>query len=168
MTRTQTNGQQATAKGPITVSNTTELRAALAAGHSDEEITVRTLDEAAIRAEGHAAGVAEEVTRGQALVAKAKDEATLAERTRIVGLNSIAVKGFEKEVQAAVESGATIEATAVDIAKASKARGTTMAANIADASEVVTHGGKGKQVTAGSQGEKPWGKITERFKKKTG
>lgn len=155
--------QNSANKGPISVRNTTELAAALNAGHTAEEITIESVDVEAIKAEAHAAGVAEGRGELDAATKKASTDATAAERARIVGLRDIAIAGFDKEIQAAVDSGATVEATAVAIAKAGKARGTSIAAIAGDSPGAVRHGGAGEQEPK-SQGS--WGKITGRMKKK--
>lgn len=158
----QASNAQRQAKGPIVVANTDELRTALTNGHTAEEITIAAVDIEAIRAEGHAAGVAE-ARAGQAeAVAKAATDATAAERKRITGLQAIAMKGFEKEVQAAIDKGDSVEATAVAIAQAGKTRGATVAAIAGDSPAAVRHGGAAQ----GEPEAKGWGKITARMKKK--
>ncbi len=153
---------QRQAKGPIVVASTDELRTALTNGHTAEEITIASVDTAAIRAEGHAAGVAEAKAGNAEAVAKASADATAAERKRITGLQAIAMKGFEKEVQAAIDKGDSVETTAVAIAQAGKTRGATVASIAGDSPAAVRHGG----AAPGEPQTKGWGKITGRMKKK--
>ena len=117
------------AKGPVTVSTTADLHAAGKAGHTFEEITIATPDTEPVRKEAHAAGLAEGRAAGAA-------EATTVERARIAAIQAIAQPGFEKEIAAAIESGATADATAGTILRATKDKGITLGAIVADASVV--------------------------------
>lgn len=152
--------------GPVTVSNTTALRAALDAGHTPEEITVLEVDIEKIKTEAVAAAQADwqakQTAAIEAATKEAREVAVKAERDRIVGLQAISMKGFEKEVAAAIESGATVEATAVQITKLARERGVTVDSLKAGAPAAVRHGGAAPETTA--EGSK-WGSITSRFKK---
>lgn len=169
---TRKTGEPA-AKGPITVRTQTELRAAIEAGHTAEEITLETPDLEKVGADAVAAArttwEAEQATAIEAAVkeatAKATAEATTAERNRIVGLRAIAVKGFENEIEAAIGSGATVEATAVAVTKAARERGVTVASLKAGAPAPVAHGGSASGEPA-AQGK--WGSITAHFKRGKG
>lgn len=160
------------AKGPITVRTTTELRAAIDAGHSAEEITLESVDVEKIKADAVAAAQLEWDAKkkteieaaAQAATDKATAAATKAERDRISGLQGIAMKGFEKEVQAAIDSGATVEATAVQITKLSKERGVSVTSLKAGAPGAVQHGGAAPE--GGADGGSKWGSIVSRFGKK--
>lgn len=158
------NTNRATPRGPITVTTTDQLHAALAAGHAPEEITITSVDVAAIKAEGHAAGVAEQTLKMDAAVAKATADATAAERARVSGLQAISMKGFEKEIGVAIDNGATVEATAVAIAKLARERGTTVAAIAGDAPGAVRHSEGGAGAGADAKG---WGKITAKVNERT-
>lgn len=110
-----------------TVKTTAELRAAIAAGTDPNTIEIAQADQpdtAAIRA-----------------------EAATAERERIKGINSLAVKGFEKEIGAAIDDGSSVEATALLLFKASQDRGISLAGIKGDAQGVTgttpPEGGKG-------------------------
>lgn len=162
-------------RGPITVRTTAELRAAIEAGHTAEEITLETVDVEKIKAEGVEAArkewEAEKTTDIEAAVkeatTKATESAIKAERARIVGLQAISMKGFEKEVSAAIESGATVEATAVSIAKLARERGVTVSSLKSGSPAPVAHGGTSSDSGEPAAGGK-WGSITARFKKKAG
>lgn len=159
---------KAAAKGPITVSNTAELHAAIAAGHTTEEISIESaVNVEEIRTEAHAAGVAEATAANEQAIIAARAEAVTTERARVTGLQGIAVKGFEDVVTKAMASGTTVEATAVAITQAQRSRG-SVATLQGDAPAAVAHGGQGDAAAAAA---KPWGKITakqnDRIKRKT-
>jgi ClpP class serine protease len=141
-----------TAKGPITVATTAELHAAGKAGHRIEEITVASADLEPIRKEAHDKGFVDGKAAGAT-------EGTAAERARILSIQSIAQPGFDKEIAAAIESGATADETAVSILRATKAKGVTLAAIAADGSQVVPHAGAQRQ----TQGQSTWGKAVGKF-----
>ncbi|OPG73080.1 hypothetical protein B1219_08315 [Pseudomonas ogarae] len=110
-----------------TVHTTAELRTALAAGTDPNSIEIAQAqqpDLGAIRAEGAAA-----------------------ERDRIKGINALASKGFEKEIEAAIDAGTTVEATALQLFKAAQDRGISLSAIKSDAQGVTatTPSGDGKQ-----------------------
>lgn len=99
-----------------TVKTTAELRTAIAAGTDPNTIEIAQADQpdtAAIRTEG-----------------------ATAERERIKGINALAVKGFEKEIGAAIDDGSSVEATALVLFKASQDRGISLAGIKADAQGV--------------------------------
>ncbi|MEX5504152.1 S49 family peptidase [Pseudomonas putida] len=99
-----------------TVKTTAELRTAIAAGTDPNTIEIAQADQpdtAAIRA-----------------------EAATAERERIKGINSLAVKGFEKEIGVAIDDGSSVEATALVLFKASQDRGISLAGIKGDAQGV--------------------------------
>lgn len=99
-----------------TVKTTAELRTAIAAGTDPNTIEIaqaETVDTAAIRTEG-----------------------ALAERDRIKGINALSVKGFEKEIDAAIDDGSSVEATALTLFKASQDRGISLAGIKSDAQGV--------------------------------
>lgn len=137
------------ARGPITIKNTAELRAALTSGHTGEEITVAEVDTKKIEADARAAGVTEGRAAAEAetsaAVEKARTEASAdavkAERARIAGINAIVLPGFEKEAQAAIENGKTPEAFALEQSAAQRDRGTSRQQQIKDAPRAIGHGG---------------------------
>lgn len=95
-----------------TVKTTAELRAAIEAGADPLTIEIAAaapVDTDALKAEAAAAAVA-------------------AERERIKGITALAATGFEAEINAAIETGASIEATALSLLKAAQDRGITVAA----------------------------------------
>ncbi len=110
-----------------TVKTTADLRTALAAGTDPNTIEIAQADQpdlAAIRA-----------------------EASTAERERIKGINALASKGFEKEIEAAVDGGTSVEATALVLFKAAQDRGISLAGIKNDAQGVTgtSPSGDGKQ-----------------------
>lgn len=93
------------------VKTTAELHAAIAAGTDPQTIQIAAaeqVDTAAIRT-------------------AAAEEAITGERARIKGINELAAKGFEKEIEAAIDGGTSVEATALTLFKASQDRGINLA-----------------------------------------
>jgi len=99
-----------------TVKTTAELRTAIAAGTDPNTIEIAQAD--------------------QPDTAAIRTEAATAERGRIKGINALAVKGFEKEIGAAIDDGSSVEATALVLFKASQDRGISLAGIKADAQGV--------------------------------
>jgi ClpP class serine protease len=99
-----------------TVKTTAELRTAIAAGTDPNTIEIAQVD--------------------QPDTAAIRTEAATAERERIKGINALAVKGFEKEIGAAIDDGSSVEATALVLFKASQDRGISLAGIKADAQGV--------------------------------
>lgn len=100
-----------------TVKTTAELQAALAAGTDPQHITIAAaepVDVDAIKAEAAASAVA-------------------AERERIKAINALGAAGFEAEIAAAIDQGASVEAAALSLFKAAQDRGITVAAIKRDA-----------------------------------
>lgn len=167
-------GRQAasSSKGKITVKNTAELHAALVGGYEPGDISIEEIDVEAIRKEGHAAGAAEEKTKADARVTLATQKAIDDERARITGLQEISVKGFETEIAAAIKSGASVEATATDLLKKQRERGTSMASLRQDAPGALGAGGKGPAAgdPDAGKGDTGWSARTKRWneKRKTG
>lgn len=151
----------ATPKGPIVISTTDELRAALDAGHTGAEITVQTVDIEAIKATAKNEGVAEEQARSQAALTEARTQAVTTERKRIADLQAIGMKGFEAELTAAIANGTDVATFAVDQTKLVKTRGVSVASLKTDAPAPVAHGGAQPgdgQASAGGG----WGKVVKR------
>ena len=99
-----------------TVKTTAELRTAIAAGTDPNTIEIAQVD--------------------QPDTAAIRTEAAAAERERIKGINALAVKGFDKEIGAAIDDGSSVEATALVLFKASQDRGISLAGIKADAQGV--------------------------------
>ena len=99
-----------------TVKTTAELHAALAAGADPQTIQI---------------AAAEQVDTA-AIKTAAAAEAVTAERARIKGINELSAKGFEKEIEAAIDSGSSVEATALTLFKAAQDRGISLAGIKAD------------------------------------
>lgn len=134
-----------TSKGQVTVSTTDDLRNALAAGHTADQIVIASNDSAiaAARAEGEKAG-REAATTG----------AVAAERARIAEIQALARPGFEAELKAAIDQGDSPAAFALAMVKAAQDRGITLEAMRRDAPPAASHakpgddrGNGGKVVT---------------------
>lgn len=93
------------------VKTTAELHAAIAAGTDPQTIQIAAVEQVDIAAIKTAAAA----------------EAVTAERARIKGINELAAKGFEKEIEAAIDGGTSVEATALTLFKASQDRGISLA-----------------------------------------
>lgn len=93
------------------VKTTAELHAAIAAGTDPQAIQIAAVEQVDIAAIKTAAAA----------------EAVTAERARIKGINELAAKGFEKEIEAAIDGGTSVEATALTLFKASQDRGISLA-----------------------------------------
>lgn len=116
--------------GQVTVSTTADLRSALAAGHTADQIVIADNSSAiaAARAEGEAAGRA-----------AATEEAVKAERSRVLHLQSLSRSGFEAELAAAIENSTSPEAFALALLKAAQDRGITLDAVRRDAPAAAGH-----------------------------
>lgn len=93
------------------VKTTAELHAAIAAGTDPQTIQIAAVEQVDIAA----------------IQTTAAAEAVTAERARIKGINELAAKGFEKEIEAAIDDGTSVEATALTLFKASQDRGISLA-----------------------------------------
>lgn len=93
------------------VKTTAELHAAIAAGTDPQTIQIAAVEQ----------------VDAAAIKAAAAEEAVTAERARIKGINELAAKGFEKEIEAAIDGGTSVEATALTLFKASQDRGISLA-----------------------------------------
>lgn len=100
-----------------TVSTTAELRAALAAGTDPQTIEIAAAQQPDL----------------DPIKAEAGAAAAKAERERIKGIHELAAKGFEKEIEAAIDNGTSVEATALTLFKAAQDRGISLAGIKADA-----------------------------------
>ncbi|MDH0045100.1 S49 family peptidase [Pseudomonas juntendi] len=99
-----------------TVKTTADLRTALAAGTDPTTIEIAQAEQPDLSA--------------------IRTEAATAERERIKGINALASKGFEREVEAAIEDGSSVEATAMVMFKAAQDRGISLSGIKADAQGV--------------------------------
>lgn len=93
------------------VKTTAELHAAIAAGTDPQTIQIAAVEQ----------------VDSAAIKTAAAAEAVTAERARIKGINELAAKGFEKEIEAAIDGGTSVEATALTLFKASQDRGISLA-----------------------------------------
>ncbi|MDC3734780.1 S49 family peptidase [Pseudomonas syringae pv. syringae] len=105
-----------------TVYSTAQLREALAAGTDPNTIEIAQASQSEL-----------ETARTQA-----STQAVTAERERIKGINGLASKGFEAEITAAIDSGASVEATALQLFKAAQDRGISLSAIKADSTRAST------------------------------
>jgi len=109
----------------VKVSTTADLRTAIEAGYTKDQIEIVQPDASAAiataRTEGTTAGKAEGIEEGRKLGAQA-------ERERINAINDLALEGFEKERDDALKAGTSPTDFAVVQAKAIKDRGVTVAA----------------------------------------
>lgn len=116
--RTITMSQSKT--GQVTVASTDDLCNALAAGYTADQIVFASNDAAIAQAR------AEGETAGKAAVAESVAAGAKAERERVTRLQGLARAGFDAELQAAIDSGATPEAFALTLLEAAKDRGITL------------------------------------------
>lgn len=141
-----------TQNGQVTVSTTDDLRKALAAGFTADQITVATASDAAIaaaRAEGDAAG------------RKASTEtAVLAERNRIAQIQALRRTGFDAEFNAALENGSSPEAFALSLMKAAQDRGVTLEAIRKDAPPAAPHSSTKDNAPSGAAA---WDAVVKKF-----
>jgi ClpP class serine protease len=122
-------------KGPVTVSTTADLRNALAAGHTADQITIASNDDAI--AQARAAGEAD----GRSA---ACDTAIKAERTRISEINALSRAGFAAETKAAIDAGDSPEKFAMTLIKAAGDRGISLEAINKDAPVPAAHAKPGE------------------------
>jgi signal peptide peptidase SppA len=141
-----------TQNGQVTVSTTDDLRKALAAGFTADQITVAASSEAALaaaRAEGEAAG------------RKAStDTAVLAERNRIAQIQTLRRAGFDAEFNAAIEQGSSPEAFALSLMKAAQDRGVTLEAIRKDAPPAAPHSSTKDNAPNGAAA---WDAVVKKF-----
>lgn len=160
-------------RGPITVRTTAEMRAAIEAGHTAEEITLETVDVEKIKAEAVAAHEKDNEPKIQARIdtavkeasGKTREEAAKAERERVSQIQALGrqMPGFDKEIAAAIESGKSFADCSAELVKLGEARGTTVAKQRGTAPAAVAHGGSGAAPKAEGG---TWDKIAAKFKTK--
>lgn len=157
----KTGVKPGTARGPIAVSTTEQLRAALNDGHTAEEITIEAIDVSAIEAAAAATALEGVQATHDAALVNARNEATQAERRRVTELQAITVKGFEEVVAKAITEGTSVEATSIAINKAQRTRG-TLASVAGEAPAPAAHGGQAAQTSS-----KGWGNITAKVNQRS-
>ena len=135
--------------GQVTVSSTEDLRQALAAGKTPDQIAIASNDQAVANA--RAAGV-EEGKKAST------DIAVAAERKRIADVQALAREGFEAELKTAIDDGHSPEAFALSLMKAATERGITLDAMRKGAPAAASHGGK-PEADAGKVGVRFHGYI---------
>lgn len=141
------------AKGPVVVTSTAELHAAIHAGHTVQEVTI---DTEPARKAGHVAGLAE----GEAKVKPAVDSALADDRKRVSKISSVAMTGFEKDAAEAIEKGMSAGDFALKQAETAKDRGVSVAAIKADSTGAAPHGGAGGATA--DVAAKGWDKAAKR------
>lgn len=99
-----------------TVTTTAELRTALAAGTDPATIEIAQASQPDLGA--------------------IRTETATVERERIKGINALASKGFEQEIEAAIDNGSSVEATALVLFKAAQDRGISLQGIKSDAQGV--------------------------------
>lgn len=133
----------------VTVSTTEDLRKALAAGHSADQISIASNDTAvtAARAEGESTGRA-----------AATEDAVKAERKRVLDIQALSRDGFAAETMAAIEAGDSPEAFALALVKAAQDRGISLEAIRKDAPAAA----KGNNPPS-SEGKASWDTTVAKF-----
>lgn len=163
----QKPASQAPNKGPVIVRNQGEYLTALQAGTDPATIQFEAVDTDAIKTAAHAEGMEAQKKLNETAISAARQDAITSERNRIVGLRQIAMKGFEKEIDAAITAGDSVADTAVKLATMGASRGTTIASQAADAPQALRHGGAGASTAAPLDGEKKgWGGIVSKLNAK--
>lgn len=119
-------------KSTVTVSNTDDLRLALEAGYTADQIEIE---------QPAAASTVEQIDATAEQIAAAKAEATAAERSRLTALLGMQEEGFEAELQQAVADGTQPGDFALAMLKAQKDRGVSMRGIRADSPKPAAHGG---------------------------
>lgn len=119
----------------VTVSNTDDLRTALAAGYTADQIVIKQPDNAASVAAVAAARAEGEQAGREAGAAGA----ALAERQRISKIQALARRGFDAELKAAIDNGDTPETFAMALLTAAADRGITLDAISKDAPPPAPH-----------------------------
>jgi hypothetical protein len=121
----------------IAVKNTDQLRDVLVAGYQPHQIRFdKTAALADVREAAEAAGF-EHGKREQS--ADSLEAAVLAERERILGIESLSQAGFEREVIAAIAKGTTRAAFATEMVREINDRGVTLDAIRRDAPNPAPH-----------------------------
>lgn len=154
-------------KGPITVADTAGLRAAVAAGHTPDEIEIAAADPVALRAAAREEIIAEGFVAREAAdkgIADARAEATAAaitaERERILAIQDLMPEGYEAIGAAAITAGQSLAEASLALAREQKNRGhVSTEALRAGATRVVAHGGTARAAKPSGV----WGKITAQF-----
>jgi hypothetical protein len=144
----------------INVSNTAELQTAIEAGYTKDEIKIVQPDAsaavAAARKEGVEEGKVAGITEGKTLGAQA-------ERDRITAINDLTLKGFEKERDAALSSGASANDFAVTQARAIKDRGVTVSAIKKDSTSASHAAPPADEEAAKAESEAGWDRIVAKY-----
>ncbi|WP_026007381.1 hypothetical protein [Pseudomonas asplenii] len=79
----------------------------------------------------------------KAAIADAETKAVAGERERYKGITALASPGFESEIEAALESGASVEATALGLIQAAKDRGISLTSIKKDSTSAAAAAGGG-------------------------
>lgn len=136
----------------VTVSTTEDLRQALAAGHTADQIEIAAASQEqldAARREGEEAGRK-----------SSHAEAIQAERTRILEIQALTRPGFEAEASEAIATGAAPEAFAHSLLKAAQDRGITLEAIRKDAPPPAPHSKGGDAIESAASS---WDSVVTKF-----
>jgi signal peptide peptidase SppA len=119
-------------KSTVTVSNTADLRLALEAGYTADQIEIE---------QPAAASTVERIDATAEQISAAKAEATTAERSRLTALLGMQEEGFEAELQQAVADGTQPGDFALAMLRAQRDRGVSMRGIRSDSPKPAAHGG---------------------------
>lgn len=139
-------------KGQVTVATTDDLRTALAAGYTGDQITIAAADPAAAIAAARAEGVV-------AGSAAAVESAVAAERSRIARIQSMARAGFAAELKTAIDEGHAPEAFAMTLLTVAQDRGITLDAINKDAPPAAPHAKPGSD----NKPKTTWDNVVAKF-----
>jgi hypothetical protein len=150
----------------IKVSNTADLRTAIEAGYTKDQIEIAQPDNSAAlataRAEGHAAGLTEAKASMDEANKTLVAEAHKSERARLTALAEIAEPGFEAEHKAAIEGGHSPEQFALAQMKSAKDRGITLGAIRKDSTRA-RHAGAPEDTAAAAEAKAGWAKAVAKL-----
>ncbi len=141
----------------IKVKNTDELRTAMEAGYTKDEIEVVAQDNSAAIATARAEGVTEGRTAG---LEEGRKSGATDERARLAALAEVRAEGFDAEYKAAVEGGHSPADFALAQQKAAKDRGITIGAIKKD-SKAAPHAASPEAQAA--EGKAGWDKVTQKY-----
>jgi hypothetical protein len=141
----------------IKVKNTDELRTAMEAGYTKDEIEIVAQDNSAAITAARAEGVAEGRTAG---TEEGRKAGATDERARLTALAEIAQPGFEAEHKAAIDAGDSPDKFALALMKASKDRGITIGAIRKD-SKAAPHAASPETDAAAAKAG--WDKVTAKY-----
>jgi hypothetical protein len=143
----------------IKVKNTDELRTAMEAGYTKDEIEIVAQDNTAAIAAARAEGVAEGRIAG---AEEGRKAGATDERARLSALLDVTREGFEAEHKAAIEAGTSPADFALVINKAAKDRGITIGAIRKD-SNGAQHAAAPDANASTAAAKAGWDKVTQKY-----